>query len=103
MKPWIFDSKLEEYPNPEWLGIHTRAPLTVDPCAYYGSIDREPKKKGFTILTAALIKALKQIPGVIEVSCRKHRVSIQRSMSYSWDEILERATPIFVSYCPANY
>ena len=100
-KPWVCDSKLETYPNPDYLGIHTRTPL----CAirqYYGSCDEDPEKKGFPVLTTALILGLEQIPGVTEVSVRPYRVSIQRSPVYSWEEILAAAVPVFVSYCPIS-
>lgn len=100
-KPWVFNSKLETYPNPNYLGIHTRAPLCDVHQLYIE--DRDPEKKGFSVLTSALIVGLEQISGVTKISLQRHRVSIQRSPLYSWDEILEKAVPIFVSYCPADY
>ena len=110
MRNWIFESKLEEFPNQEWLGIHTRAPLTTHLLSRYSSTDRDKgynihlnPGKGFTILTQALISGIEQIPGVLEVGCRRNMISIKRSMAYTWDELLEKMVPIFVSYCPTTY
>lgn len=100
MKTWIFESKVEEYPNKEWITIHTRAPLCDSQGYYSHGLD---KADGFPILTVALIKALEGVPGVREVSCQRHKIGIQRSMSYEWDEILRSIIPAFVSYCPATF
>lgn len=100
MKTWIFDSKLEEYPNQEWIGIHTRAPLCSRTGYYSAGLD---KKEDLPILTIALIEAIESLLGVREVSCQRHKIGIRRSMAYTWDQILAAAGPAFVSYCPATY
>lgn len=100
METWIFESKVEEYPNPEWLGIHTRAPLCPREGYYSSGLD---KRENFSVLTNALIGALEELPGIREVSCQRHKIGIRRSMTYTWEQILASAIPAFVSYCPATF
>ena len=88
-KSWIFESVLEQLGDTQWAWIHTRAPLIVN---------NKP-----TILTSALIESLGQINGVVKVEAKRHRVDFEKSPAYTWEEILEKAVPVFVSYCPANY
>ena len=102
MIDWIFGSKIEEFLNEEWIGIHTRAPLTTNPKGYYSSGLSDNLDKNLTILTAALVRGLENLPGIKEVSCQRHRISIRRGMAYTWEELLEKMTPLFVSYLPAN-
>lgn len=100
-KSWVLGSKLETYPNPDYLGIHTRAPLCKKGQWY--SDHYTEKLNEFPILTQALIQSLESVPGITEVQVRPYRVSLLRSQCYSWQEILEKALPFFVSYLPANY
>lgn len=96
MNTWVMDSKLEESsPNGEWLIIHTREPLADMNAHYDGTGTMEVDK--FDKAAIDLVSTLEKIKGITKVACRRHRVSIRRSFAYSWDELLDKAAPLFLA------
>jgi len=98
MQPFCMDIQVETHPNPDVRTFHFR-PKLVNDRDYVSDMD-EPHEK--PVLTGAMIRKLRAIFGIKEVSCWPYQITISRAPLYTWEELAPAIKLVMATYYPSR-